>query len=274
MRYVPARTQGESIVLKKLIAAAVFGLAGLMAFAGTCTITHISLVETDGTHDTFGGQLDNNSGVDILQHNFVVSFLDGDLQVVETKVVDGCLRSVQDGETDFFSLTSTKASSNTLIGLARIAFDSDFKVGTVADGDVTISDISVLRDGDELTVTGKIKNNDGDDLIDAAACIVVRDNDGNVLITGKDDVGDINTDATKTFSVTITVPDDDTADSVDVWVDGLDGSSSDDPIAPASDLDNSVVEGTPTPTTATATPTSTTPTATATAVPPTATATP
>ena len=115
--------------MKKLIAAAVFGLAGLAAFAGTCTITRISLVNTDGTHDTFGGQLDNSSGVNILQHNFLVSFLDSGNNVVETMTVAGCTRSIQDGTSGFFSATSSRPASETNVGLARIAFDSAFRVG-------------------------------------------------------------------------------------------------------------------------------------------------
>ncbi len=250
--------------MKRLIAAAVFGLAALAAFAGTCTITHISLVKTDGTHDTFAGQLDNSSGVDILQHNFLVTFLNDGLQVVETRTVEGCLRSVQDGASDYFSATSTLAAPKTDIGLARIAFDSDFKTGAVAEGDVTISNITVTRTGTSLVVKGKIKNNDTDTLAAAAACAVVRDGAGAVVITGKDSAGDINTNATKDFTVTITVPDDATAATVDIWADGLDGSASAAPIAPASALGNAVA--CPAASTATGTPTST-PTASATATP-------
>ncbi len=268
--------------LKKLIVAAVFGLAGLAAFAGTCTVTHISLVETDGTHDTFGGQIDNGSGVNILNHNFLVAFLDANNNLVETKTVPGCLRSMQDGTSDFFSATSTELSSNTKVGLARLAFDSAFKVGGVADGDVSLSDIEVSRNGETLSITGTIKNNDNDTLVDPAVCIVVRDSDDNVLITGKDtSINDLDEDETDTFSVAITVPDDETADTVDVWVDGLDGSSDDAPIAPASDLNNAVGESTATPTgtPATSTPTGTPATETPTATPtdtatPTATPTP
>ncbi len=266
---------------KKLIVAAVFGLAGLAAFAGTCTITHLSLVKTDGTHKTFGGQMDNNSGVNILQHNFLVAFIDGNNNLVETTTVQGCLRSMQDGKSDFFSATSTQPASNTMVGLARIVFDSSFKVGPVAAGDLSITVTGVTRTGTSLVVTGTIKNNATNTLVEPHACVVVRDASDNVLIVkGDTGISDIAHNATQTFSVTITVPDDSTADTADVWVDGLDGSSSGAPIAPESDLNNSVVEGTPTPTgtPATATPTGTPATATPTSTPtttstPTATAT-
>ncbi len=222
---------------KKLIIAAVFGIAALAAFAGTCTITRISLVNTDGTHKTFAGQLDNTSGVNILQHNFVVAFLDSGNNVVQTTTVAGCTRSIQDGKSGFFSATSSLPAAQTVVGLARIAFDSTFKVGPVAAGDVSISNIVVTRTGASLVVTGKIKNNAASTLVSPAACIVVRDVSGNVLITGKDgSLSDLAQNASATFSATITVPNDTTARSVDIWADGLDGSASGAPINPQSAL--------------------------------------
>lgn len=234
---------------KKLIVAAVFGLAGLAAFAGTCTISNLSLVNTDGSHKTFGGQLNNNSGVNILQHNYLVAFIDGNNNLVETTTVEGCLRSVQDGKADFFSATSTQPASNTMVGLARMVFDSSFKVGTVAAGDVTITVTGVTRNGSSLAVSGTIRNNATNTLVEPDVCVVVRDASDNVLIVKKETgISDITHNATQSFSVTITVPNDTTAHTADVWVDGLDGSSSGAPIAPESDLNNSVVIGTPTPT--------------------------
>ena len=226
--------------MKKLIAAAVFGIAGLAAFAGTCTITHISLVNTDGTHKTFAGQLDNTSGVNILQHNFIIAFLDSGNNVVETTTVPGCLRSVQDGKSDFFSATSTLAAAQTSVGLARITFDSAFKVGTVAAGDISISNITVQRTGTSLVVKGKIKNNASTTLVAPGVCVVVRDASNNVLITNSDTLSDAAQNATQNFSVTIKVPADGTANSVDIWADGLDGNSSGAPVAPQSALSNSV----------------------------------
>ena len=261
--------------MKKLIAAAVFGIAALTAFAGTCTITHISLVNTDGSHKTFGAQLDNNSGVNILQHNFLVTFIDSGLQVVETRTVEGCLRSLQDGQSDFFSATSLLPESQTHVALARLSFDSAFRVGDVVAGDVSITVTSTHRIGSSLVVVGKIKNNDTVTLADGTSCAVVRDVAGAVVMTGKLHVGDIAAGATASYTLSLTVPDDATANTVDIWVDGLHGDANGAPIAPASAVDNAVTcsaantpSSTPTGTststsTGTATPTST-PTATAT----------
>jgi hypothetical protein len=254
---VPRPLDKEETIVKKLVAMALFGLAGLAAFAGTCTVTHISLVSTDGTHKTFAGQLDNTSGVNILQHNFVVAFIDSSNNLVETKSVSGCLRSVQNNNSDFFSAVSTSSSSGISVGLARIAFDGSFKVGTVSSQDVTISGVTARRLDDELTIRGTVKNNDSDTLHDPVVCIVVRTSGDNVLITVKDTLDDLSEDEEGDFVATVTVPDNDTADSVDVYVDGLD--SDDNPTAPEAKLNSAVDECDATPT---KTNTPTTPTAT------------
>ena len=228
--------------MKKLIMSAVFGIAALAAFAGTCTVTHISLVSTDGSHKTFAGQLDNTSGVNILQHNFVVAFLDSSNNVLQTTTVSGCLRSVQNGKSGFFSATSIASSATVQTGLARIAFDSSFKVGTTSSQDVTISAVTAGRSGTTLTVKGTVKNNASATLYQPNACIVVRTSAGNVLITGLNtSLADLAQNASTTFTSTITVPNDSTAYSVDVWVDGLD--SSNNPTTPQSSTGTTVNTG-------------------------------
>lgn len=229
--------------MKKLLAMAVFGLAALAAFAGTCTITHISLVSTDGTHKTFAGQVDNASGANILQHNVVVAFLDSSNNVVENRSVVGCLRSVQNGSSDFFSVTSTTAASGVSTGLARIAFDSTFKVGTTSAQDVTISGVTAKRTSGTspaaLTVSGSVKNISATKLYQPNACVVVRTSAGDVLITGLDaSLTDLIQNATDTFTVTITVPDTSVASTVDIWVDGTD--SADNPTSPESNVGTTV----------------------------------
>lgn len=233
--------------MKKFLVMALFGLVGFAAFAGTCVVTHISLVSTDGSHKTFAGQLDNTSGVNILQHNFVVAFIDSGNNLIGTTTVPGCLRSVQNGSTDYFSAVSAASASNVSVGLARIAFDGTFKVGTTSAQDVTISGVGASRSTTTLTVAGKVTNNASSTLGSPNVCIVVRTSAGNVLITGTVSLSDITSAANRTFSDTITVPDDSSAvSSVDIWVDGLDSSGN--PTTPESNLGTSVGTGTPTPT--------------------------
>lgn len=260
--------------MKKWFIVALVGVAGLAAFAGTCVVTKVSLTQI-GTRDVFAGQLDNNSGVNILQHNFVVAFLDSTGAVVDTRVVEGCLRSLQDGQSDFFSVKSGQDASKTSVGLARLSYDSALKVGDTATGDVSISNIISKRTGTTLKVSGTVKNND-DKLSDAAACIVVRDDQGNVVIAGRDaSLGDLVSGASANFSISFTIPDDSgLIKSVDVWVDGLAGASTNTagtPITPQASTGNAITvcgTATPSPTgspfTATASPTGTPPTATAT----------
>lgn len=260
--------------MKKKLLIAGFLLMGLAAFAGTCTITHISLTKI-GSNDVFAGEVHNDSGANLLQHNVIVAFLDSSGAVLETKTATTCLRTLPNGGADFFSAKSSKSASLTTVGLARIVFDGTLKIGTAETGDLTISNLQVgRRDDTDLVVAGKVKNNDNTRLEDPTVCVVVYTDDDNVVIVGKDEsLSNLDEDDTDTFSITLTVPDSTTTvDHVDVYVDGL---VDDVPILPESDTNNSVdvcdtATSTPTPGGPTNTPTNTatptgTPTTTATA---------
>jgi len=226
--------------VKKWLALGVLAFAALAAFAGTCTIIRVNYVEIDGK-DTYGAELKNDSGADFLQHNFVVAFINSSGAVVETKTVPGCLRTLQNGKSNFFSATSTLSPSSTDVALSRLAFDSTLKVGSAETGDVTITITSITREGDELTVIGKIKNEDSDDLDDPVVCIVVRDTSSNVVKVFRDSAsGDLDEDDEYSFTLTFTVPDSTTeVDEVDVHVDGLEDGV---PTKPESDTGNAVTE--------------------------------
>ncbi|MBI5289855.1 MAG: hypothetical protein HY873_12860 [Chloroflexi bacterium] len=240
--------------MKRLLPICVLAAAGLAAMAQTCIITNESFNRI-GTHDTFAGEIQNDSGVNILYHRIRVAFLDdSDNSIVQTVTVDGCLRSLQNGASDFFSAASSEAAAETdfAIGrMANIAEDPDFEVGTTAAGDIAISGVTATLTGTELTVTGTITNNDADTLDEPAACVVLYDDDGNVVVTGKDaTLEDLDEDESDTFSAMMNVPDDVDFDHVDVWADGLEDGTAVDP--EVSD-DHSISAGT-----ATATPTVTT----------------
>lgn len=246
--------------MKRLLPFAVLGIAGLAAIAATCTITNESLTAIGG-RDTFGAELQNDSGVNILTHSFTVSFLDEDNDVVETKTVEGCLRSLQDGASNFFSTSSSLPADTTKGALARLANlseDSDFKTGQVENSDITISGIAAMRTGATLTVTGTVTNNDSDTLEDPVACAVVYKLDGRILAIAKDaTLTDLANGQNDTFSITMAVPD--TAgvlEHVDIWVDGLNAG---DPVAPKSITNTNIIDAT---STATGTPATATPTST------------
>jgi hypothetical protein len=286
----PSRVQGGTDLRTKLVIAGVL-LAGIIGLAGTCRIQNVSLTKI-GSHDVYAGEIKNDSGVNILGHNVIVAFLNSSNTVVDTQTVEPCLRSLQNGATDFFSATSDQPAADTSVGLARIKFDSAFKVGTAATGDVSLSGITTVRENDtDLVVAGTVKNLDSTELTDVVACIVVYSDADKVVLVEKDDtsLSDLSHNESDTFHITVTVPDSTSiVDHVDVWVDGLsDGVA----IVPESSTGHNVTVRsatdtptatrtptlTPTPTpTSTATPTATsTPTPTATETPaPTATETP
>ena len=246
----------------KKLAFLVLALAGLTAFAATCRVLNVSLEEIDGDA-TFAGELKNETTVDILGHKFVVAFLDNDGNVIETKTVDGCLRSLQANSSDFFSAADTADDPDDVeVGLARLALDSTLKLGQTVNGDLTITDVEASRDGEDLTVSGNIKNDDDDDLEDVRACVVVFDDDGKVVVTLRDgDTEDLLSDEDYDFEITGKVPDDDNlVDNVSIWADATNADEDDDPTDPVEFDDVTVDEGTVTPSptgTATNTPTAT-----------------
>jgi len=249
---------------------AIMAIVGLAGFAGTCQLLNTSF-NTIGTHDTFGGELRNDTGVNFLGHNVLVAFLNANNEVVETKTVAPCLRSFQNGRSDFFSATSSQPASATTFALARIAFDSALKVGDTADGDLSFSNIRVARNGTTLKVTGTVKNLDSDELADPTICVVVYNSGDDVVLVAKNtSVADLSHNETADWQITATVPSSaTTVDHIDVWADGLEGGT---PIAPESSTGIDVTQCTPTSTpanTTTATATaSNTPTSTPTGTPP------
>ena len=247
--------------MKRLLPVGVLAAAGLAAMAQTCIITNESFNQI-GTHDTFAGEIQNDSGVNILHHRIRVAFLDdSDNSLVQTTTVDGCLRSLQDGASDFFSAASTASASDTDFALARLAnWDEDpgFEVGDTVPGDLAFSGVTAVLSGTSLTVEGTLTNNDEDTLEDPVACIVLYNDDGDIVTTGKDQtINDLDEDEDDTFSVTVNVPEDADLDHADVWSDGLvDGT----PVEPQAS-DNIDVD------VSTATPGTTSPTSTATNTP-------
>ncbi len=245
-------------------------LAGIVAFAGTCTLQHYQLT-TIGTHDTYAGEIHNDTGANFLQHRVVVAFVDPDGAVVDTKTVTPCLRSLQNGAYTFFSAASSQPSANTSIGLAKLDLSAGaLKVGDAETGNVQLSNVVITRKGTALRVRGTIKNLDGTTLTEPNVCAVVYTSAGKVLVVGQDAlIPDLAHNASDFFDISnLTVLNSTlSVDHVDVWADGL---KNDVPIVPESDLDNTVtVCYTPT-STSTATPTGTntaTPTPTFTPIP-------
>ena len=222
--------------MKKLLI--VSALLAATAVAATCTVINVTLT-TIGANDTFGGELKNDSGVNILEHNILVAFFNGSNELQETKNATVCLRSLPNGKSNYFSARSNRPAADTVNGLARLNFDALFKVGNVAIGNVTISNLRFVRNGTSLTVDGTIRNNDATKLTDPAVCVVVFNTSDSVILVGRNDgIADLNQNSSSNFTLNLTVPDSSSVvDRVDVFVDGF---KNDIPIEPKSQINNPV----------------------------------
>ena len=244
--------------MKKLLLLGL-AIAALTSVAATCVIRNASVTSIGGDAH-YAAEMDNETEADILNHRFRVAFIE-DGQVVANVVVDGCLRSLQSGSSNFFSADSNEDEDNVDTAVSRL--EGPFSFGEVANGNLTITDVEVTRDGDLLRVTGTITNDDNDDLEDVRACAVVYNEDGQIIVVQRDnDSPDLDEDQNYGFSIDVTVPDDaDEVDHVSVWADALNGNQ---PTQPEGSEDHDVdVCTTPTATpTGTLTPATSTPTAT------------
>ncbi len=221
---------------KKAVIAGLF-IAGLMGFAGTCTFQHLSLT-TVGNSKIFAGEVHNGTEANVLQHNFVVAFVDAGGSVLETQTVTPCLRSLPAGGVDFFSATSTVAAAQVTAGLARVALDNTLKLGKTAAGSATFSGVTAKRAKMALTAAGTVTNADATTLESPIVCAVAYSAAGNVMAVGTGALANLGPGASNTFSVTVLVPDaNESADRVDLYVDGLKAGV---PTAPSSSLGNPV----------------------------------
>jgi hypothetical protein len=249
--------------------AALLGL-GAIVIAATCTIRGAT-VTVIGNDVWYSAEMEYDDGPNLLNHKFAVGFIKGQ-NAAASKTVDGCLRSLQSGNSNFFAANSGLEDDEVDTAVSRLVGPLTF--GDTVNGDVSFSaiDATFNEDDETLIVNGRITNDDGDDLENLRVCVVVRNDNGAITIVDVDNNDyDLNPDDSADFSVDVDVTDDeDDVATVDLWVDGTNADEDDRVTDPQSDLDNDVdVCGT-----ATATPTATnTPIATNTPGTPTATAT-
>lgn len=224
----------------KKVVVLLFAVVGFSMIAATC-INKIAITKIGGDY-VFGAEFTNTTNADILGHKFAVAFLDDNGNVLQTKTVEGCLRSLQAGEIDFFSATSTEDFDDIEVAISRIAGPLTF--GEVADGELTISNLNVSRNGDTVRVSGKIKNTGNVDLEDARACVVVKNDDGNVQVVARDgQTYDLDEDDDADFVIDVEVKDDNNdSDAVDVLADATTPDDDDKPIEPAVKEDTSIDE--------------------------------
>jgi hypothetical protein len=256
--------------MKKLVLL-VFVLAGLSAFAATCVIRNVGETEIGGDL-VYGAEMRNETGLNILNHRFLVGFIDEDGEVINTKNGTQCSRTLQANASNYYSADSGVDPDDVGVVLSRMVIDSGLKLGTALNSELEISNVVATRNGEDLRVTGTVTNDGNDDYEDVIVCIVVFNDQDDVVIVVLEDKFDLDADDSQNFSVTVEVTDDDgDTDHVLVVADAINADEDDQftkPVSVSKDaVDCTANTATPTGTPATATPTitPTDPTQTATA---------
>ena len=256
----------------KKIAVLVLALASLAAFAGTCVVRNVGQTEIDGDL-VYGAEMHNETGVNILQHRFLVGFIGDNGEVLATKNAVQCTRTLSANGSNFYSADSNLDPDDVDVVLSRMVVDSGLKIGTALDSDLKLTNVKAIRDGKDLRVTGNVKNDGNDDYEDVIICAVVFNNDDDVVVVQLATKFNLNHDANKDFSIVIPVTTkDNDSDHVSVYADAENADEDNDLVEPVSKTGVDAVDctantATPTgtiPATNTATPTTTpvTPTAT------------
>lgn len=227
-RLVGSRGRAKVVVPRLgLIAIAALVLSG-------CILTvHTSLTRV-GTAQVFAGELANRGPEAFLGHDVRVEFLDSAGSVVDTKVVPGCLHSLQAGASDFFDAQSAAPAGSIAAARARVNFDAALSLGNVALASMTISGVSLGVDGDTVAVTGSLTNSGSSTLSDPTVCAVLRTNKNDVVRVSSQTLAPLIAGGVRMFTVSLTANAGSlTTDHIDIWADGvLDGT----PISPSSSL--------------------------------------
>ena len=126
--------------MKKLALLALAGIS-LIFIAATCVIKGATVTVIDGDV-WYAAEMENETQADILNHKFAVGFIEGQ-SAVATKTVDGCLRSLQAGASDFFSANSTLDENDVDTAVSRLVGPLTF--GEVVNGDIAFSNVVVTR---------------------------------------------------------------------------------------------------------------------------------
>lgn len=192
----------------KKLAVLVFVLAGLSAFAATCVIRNVGETEIGGDL-VYGAEMRNETGLNILNHRFLVGFIDDDGEVINTKNATQCSRTMQANASNYYSADSGVDPDDVGVVLSRMVIDSGLKLGTALANDLEFSNITAVRVGDDLRVTGRVTNDGNDDYEDVIVCIVVFNDQDDVVIVALESEFDLDAGDSQDFSVTVEVTDDD-----------------------------------------------------------------
>lgn len=144
-----------------------------------------------------------------------VNFYDGNT-LLRTRTVRICTRTLQsdDGSADapFEAVLPGNTRADRVETLVTVREFGEKNVP-----DLEFDDVSIAWFGDEFVINGDIFNDDFEDFLRVRVCVATLDSDGNVLRVDRDSVGDIDSDAAKSFD--FTVPRDSSARNFKLWVD-------------------------------------------------------
>jgi hypothetical protein len=214
---------------RTLLAACALGVLGL--FAAACSSVNNAAFTRVGGTVYYTGEFKNTSGGEVLQHNFLVEFLDASGNVVgETKTL-GCLRSLHPNQFDLFE-AQTSVATGAVAGRARLAIDSVITAGPLTSGELSLQDIEVDHNDTRVRITGNLRNNGDETVTNPRVCSGVYDTGNRVIRVGVSDLGDLSPGEDSNFSVILTVSNDQVfVGRVDLYADGL---IDDQPIRPIS----------------------------------------
>ncbi|MDE3095874.1 MAG: FxLYD domain-containing protein, partial [Chloroflexota bacterium] len=221
--------------MKKLAAIlAVVGL-GLAGFAGTCNLLQTSLTQIGAT-DTYAGALQNNTGANFLGHKFKITFVDAYGNIIDQRTnVSGCLRSWQNGTSDFFSVASTQPAASTVSAIASLDYSQPLTAGSTLATNSTVTGVTASLNSTTLTVAGTLRNNDAVTMVSPDVCAVVYNSSGNITVTQMSTLGSLNPGTSINFTMSITVPGSTvSSNTVTVWADGLENNVPTTPISSVS----------------------------------------
>jgi hypothetical protein len=202
-------------------------LALIGILAGGC-IVRFGTLTNEGDRAHFVGLASNLTNADVVAASVQVDFLNSSGNVIATKNVSPCTRTLQKHEDS--PIEASLPAGVTAKSVKTTVRPLTFGAKDEADLDVDEDDIEITTAADETHIKGTVDVGD-DDLRDVHVCAALFDDDGDVIAVGDDNTSpsDINSDDSGTFDVTIDTSDIDIddIDQFELWVDALTHSPSD-----------------------------------------------
>jgi hypothetical protein len=191
-----------------------------MGTAATLLLTGCAVLSTQLTWfaagQTYAGEAHNYTGASVLSHDIDVQWLDASGNVLRTDHVQGCLRSLAPGNSDFFEAT---APPDLDWAGVRAVLSPRLSFGEAPESGLLIRETSADRVGATLNVSVRLDLTDADFLSSPRACVVVRNAAGNVIRVATAELPPL-TGSPQTAHLSVSVPYTGRL-TVEVWADAL-----------------------------------------------------